>query len=174
MTNKKTRVTVDWSNMKQRIDRAKRKMSDEKVAEHIVDSIVDNIRNNSISPKTGKKYRKLAALTIKHRKYLAKHNRTHSNYSLNKPNLTITGKLLDSIKAKVKMTAKGVDYSINVSGTHPRYRGVSGSIGKSLTNEEIREQLASIKRDPLGISKKMRKEILVFIKQNLIKALYWG
>ena len=121
-----------------------------------------------------KKYRRLTKSTINNRKYLARHNATHPSYSLKKPNLTITGRLLNSIKAKATATTKGVSYSIDVKGKHAKYSGANGSIGESLTNKEIRNHLASIKRDPLGISKKMNKEILKFIEQTLIKSLKKG
>ena len=61
---KKVKTTVDFSDLKERIRRTKKLMADEKVGEHIADAIVDNIRNNSISPKTGKKYRRLTKSTI--------------------------------------------------------------------------------------------------------------
>ena len=52
----KSKVTVDLSELKGKLGKIRSELSKEKVGEHIVDAIVDNIRNNSINPKTGKPY----------------------------------------------------------------------------------------------------------------------
>ena len=169
--SRRTKVTTDFSDLKRRLKTATKELSKEHVAEHISDTIVDDIRNNSVNPGTGKKYKRLAKSTIQNRKYLAKHNSTHTNYSPKEPNLTITGKLLDSIKTTVKVDKEGVTYSIDVSGKHPKYKGASGLIGKYLSNEKIRSHLAKNGRDPLGLSKKMRKLIVKFLKEEINKRL---
>ena len=60
----KSKVTVDLSELKGKLGKIRSELSKEKVGEHIVDAIVDNIRNNSINPKTGKSYRKLKSSSI--------------------------------------------------------------------------------------------------------------
>ena len=173
MAGNKPKVTVNLSSLKGKIAKINKKLKDEETANYIVNAIVDNIRNNSINPKTGRKYRKLKESTIQNKKYLAKNNRTHPNYSANKPNLTITGRLLDSIKAKVKITGESIKYSIDVTGKPARYKSNSGTlIGKKTpTNKEIREGLKKIGRDPLGLSKKLEKEIVAFIRKEITKLI---
>ena len=169
----RSKVTVDFSSLRGKITNIKKELSKEKTGAAIANAFVDNIRNNSISPKTGKKYKGLKSSTVRNRKYLAKNNKTHPNYSANKPNLTITGRLLDSIKAKVNVTLKSISYEIDVTGSHARYKSNEGApIGKKAPkNSEIREGLSKIGRDPLGISKKLEKEIFSFLKAEVTKRI---
>ena len=167
------RVTVDFSSLKGKLTKINKKLRDEGVGKDIVNTIVDNIRNNSINPSTGKRYRKLESSSINSRRYLARNNKTHPNYSPNEPNLTITGRLLESIKAKITVSTTSIEYAIDVTGRHARYKSNSGTlIGKKTpTNKEIREGLSKIGRDPLGLSKKIEKEIVAFIRKEITKLI---
>ena len=169
----KSKGTVDLSELIGKLGKIRAELSKAKTGEHIVNAIVDNIRNNSMNPKTGKSYRKLKSSSISNRKYLAKNNKTHPNYSANKPNLTITGRLLDSIKAKINVTTKGIEYEIDVTGKHARYKSAEGKlIGKKTpSNSDIRDGLSKIGRDPLGLSKKIQKEIVAFIRGEITKRI---
>ena len=169
--SRRSKVTVDLSDFKRKIKKTTRELKKEGIAKHITNTIVDDVRNNATNPKTGKKFKALKRSTIENRKYLAKHNSTHSNYSAKSPNLTITGSLLDSIKTKIDVTQEGLTYLIDVSGRHPKYQGAAGAIGKSLTNKQIRTHLSKNNRDPLGLSKKLRKEIFKFLKEEITKRL---
>ena len=168
----KSKTTVNLSSLKGKLGKIRSELSKEKVGEHIVNAIVDNIRNNSINPSTGKSYRRLKASSVSNRKYLARNNKTHPNYSANKPNLTITGRLLDSIKAKIKVTTKGISYELNVTGRHARYKSDAGTpIGKAVSNQTIRDGLSKIGRDPLGLSQKIQKEIVAFIRGEITRRI---
>lgn len=169
--SKKSKVTTDFSDLKRKLKKVSASLQKERVTDQITDTIVDDIRNNATNPKTGRKFKALAKSTVSNRKYLAKYNSTHPNFSPSSPNLTITGKLLDSIKAKISVTSEGLTYKIDVSGRHPKYKGKSGSIGTSQTNRQIRAHLDKKGRDPLGFSPKMKKEIFKFLKDEITKRL---
>lgn len=156
----KPKVTFKLDNIKQKIRTAVKQLKDEKFADTIKDVIVDAVRKESINPKTNRKFGSLSKSTIKYRKYLAKYNKTHPEFSPSKPNLTITGRLLDSVRARISAKASGVLFRINVSGNHKRYKGKNGLIGSQQSNAAIRGYLADQGRDPLGLSEKSRGKII--------------
>ena len=155
-----TKVTYKLNNLQAKIKNAVKQLKDEKFADTIKDTIVDAVRDQSINPKNGRKFKSLSKSTIQHRKYLAKHNKTHPKYSASKPNLTITGRLLDSIKARITAKSKGLLFRIDVSGNHKRYKGKKGLIGTEQTNKQIRGHLAKQGRDPLGLTDKSKGKII--------------
>ncbi len=156
----KTNVSYKVKGLEQKLRKVVNELKKEKFADVIKDTLVDAIRQDSLNLKTGKKFKSLSRSTIQYRKYLAKHNKTHEDYSPNKPNLTITGRLLGSIKARITAKAKGIVYKLNVSGNHKRYKGKEGLIGKEQTNKQIRSHLAKIGRDPLGLTGKSKEKIV--------------
>ena len=85
--------------------------------------------------------------------------------------MTITGRLLNSIKARITAKARGIVYRLNVTGNHKRYKGKEGLIGKEQTNKAIRGYLATQGRDPLGLSDKSKEKIVrlltIAIKERL-------
>lgn len=157
---KKTKVSFKLNDLQAKIRQATKELKDEKFADTIKDTIVDSIRDESRNPKTGKSFPRLSKSTVEHRKYLARHNKTHPKYSASKPNLTITGRLLDSIKARITAKSKGLLFRIDVSGKHKRYKGKKGLIGKEQTNKQIRTHLAEQGRDPLGLNEKTKDKII--------------
>ena len=156
----KTKVTYKLNNLQAKIKRAVNQLKQEKFADTIKDTIVGAVREQALNPKTGKRFKSLARSTVEHRKYLKKHNRTHPDFSLTKPNLTITGRLLDSIKARITAKSRGLLYRIDVTGNHKRYKGKNGLIGKEQTNKAIRTELSQQGRDPLGLTDKSRGKII--------------
>ncbi len=156
----KTKVTYKLDNLQQKIKRAVSQLKKEKFADTIKDAIVTAVREKAINPKTNRKFKSLSKSTIEYRKYLAKNNRTHPKFSPSKPNLTITGRLLDSIKARITSKSKGLLYRIDVTGNHKRYKGKDGLIGKEQTNKAIRGYLAEQGRDPLGLTEKSKGKII--------------
>jgi len=78
-------------------------------------------------------FRPLKQSTVKHRRYLEKHNPVHDTYKAQRSNLTLTGKLLDSLRYEVKRP--GV-LSLYFSGQHPGYKTGAGS-----TNRESNSQI---------------------------------
>ena len=155
-----TKVTYKLSNLQQKIKNAVKQLKDEKFADTIKDTIVDAVRKESINPKTGRKFSRLSRSTVNHKKYLAKYNRTHPDFSPSRPNLTITGRLLDSIRARITAKSKGLTFRIDVSGNHKRYKGKNGLIGEEKTNKAIRGYLADQGRDPLGLTDKSKNKII--------------
>lgn len=167
----KTKVTFKLDNMKQKIRNAVKQLKDDKFADTIKDVIVSAVRKKSINPKTGNEFKDLKTSTINRRKYLAKYNKTHPDFSPTKPNLTITGRLLDSIRARVSAKSDRVVFKINVSGNHKRYKGKNGLIGTEQTNQAIRGYLIEQGRDPLGLNKesigKITRLLTLAIKERL-------
>jgi len=167
----KTKVTYKLSNLQQKIRSAVKQLKDDKFADDIKDVIVQAVRQESFNPKTGRKFKSLSKSTIQYRKYLAKHNKTHPNFSPTKPNLTITGRLLDSVKARITAKSKGILFRLDVSGNHKRYKGAKGLIGTEQTNKAIRGYLAEQGRDPLGLNEKSRGKIIRLISLALRERL---
>ena len=137
------------------------------IGESIRDLLVLDIRENGINPKTGRGFKKLEKSTIRTRKYLAKHNTTHSDYSPSKSNLTLTGELLDSLKAITKTVKSGMSFEISAKGVHSPYK----PSGKAIKNFKIITYLKRMGRSPLAFSKKMRKETLAVVRKEMRKSL---
>ncbi len=164
-------MTYKLSNLQQKIRSAVKQLKDDKFADDIKDVIVQAVRQESFNPKTGRKFKSLSKSTIQYRKYLAKHNKTHPNFSPTKPNLTITGRLLDSVKARITAKSKGILFRLDVSGNHKRYKGAKGLIGTEQTNKAIRGYLAEQGRDPLGLNEKSKGKIIRLISLALRERL---
>lgn len=155
----KTKVTFKLDNLQQKIKSIVKELKEEKFANDIKDEIVNKIRKDAFRFKTGKKFKKLAPITIKRRKELAKHNKTHPEYSASKPNLTFTGRLLNSVKGRITAKASSIILKIDVSGTHAPYKYDGNELGKPKPNKEIRKHLATMGRDPLELSKKAKNNL---------------
>lgn len=110
----------------------------------------DEIRSNR-NPATQGPYDPLANSTIDRRRYLSKHNTPHSRYKLRKPNLTLTGKLLEGLFSRFN-TRTGV-LTIDIKGLHPGYKGASGQIkGSRKPRKKIVEKLNEIGRPIFEVS----------------------
>ncbi len=168
---KKTKVTFKLNNVEKKINTIAKELKSEGFGEHVKDQIVDKIRNDAFRFKTGKKFRALKRSTVESRKRLAKTNKTHPAYSPTKPNLTFTGRLLNSVKNKITSKGSSIVMKIDVSGIHKPYKGKKGELGKPKSNKEIRKSLADIGRDPLELSKKAKTKlsriITAIIKERL-------
>lgn len=167
---KKPKTKVDLSAIKEKLKAVRGKLKEEKIGQEVINDLVTGIRENSINWKTGKKFQDLSDVTPRGRRYLAKYNKTHKDYSEDKPNLTITGKFLDSIKAKIAVSKSAITWSIDVSGTHPGYK-TGGERTKRIKNKELRRHLASIGRDPLDLSEKILKAISIQIERKTREVL---
>lgn len=168
-----SKVTSKLSKVvKQKLKDAVKELNTTKTTKYIADTYRDYIRNNAASFGTGKKYPPLKKSTIKHREYIARNNPTHTNYSSTKPNLTITGKFLDSIRTRVSVKAKSLLFKINVSGVHPAYKGNSGKkIGSRTPNKVILKRMKQLNRNPLEVGDKVLKEVFIFIRKEISKRL---
>lgn len=168
----KTKVTFKLDNLKQKIKGVVDELKKEKFADHIKNEIVDKVRKDAFRFKTGKKFRKLAPATIERRKELARYNKTHPEYSASKPNLTFTGRLLNSVRGRIAAKSSGITLTIDVSGTHAPYKYKGKELGSPKPNKEIRSHLAAIGRDPLELSKKAKNNlsriIIAIIKERLL------
>tara|TARA_Y100001937_G_scaffold37135_1_gene53009 strand:- start:3197 stop:3709 length:513 start_codon:yes stop_codon:yes gene_type:complete len=161
---KKPKVTVELPTLEKKLKKIVRKMKKNKFGETIVREIVNKIRKDSFRFKTGKRFRKLTPSTIEIRKDLAKYNSTHPNYNPTKPNLTFTGRLLDSIKSRIQAKRSSIVMRIDVSGMHAPYKYKGLEMGKPQKNKTIRKNLAKIGRDPLELSKKATKRLTRIFK----------
>ena len=154
-----SKVTFKLNNLKQRVKGIARELRSEKFGKHITDQLVNKIRKDSFNFKTGKSFKKLKPSTIQNRKRLAKYNRKNKAYKAEKPNLTFTGRLLNSVKGKFQAKASSIILRIDVSGTHAPYKYKGKEQGKPKPNKEIRNHLAKIGRDPLQLSKKAKNNL---------------
>ena len=89
---------------KAKLKEALRDMSKKKTLNVISKEIAKYTRTKAASYGTGKPYKPLKRSTIEHRKYLAKYNKTNKHFKASKPNLTITGQLLDSILTRATIS----------------------------------------------------------------------
>lgn len=118
------------------------------------DDIVKEVRDNGIKPE-------LAESTIKTRRYLQGHNSTHPAFRPDKSNLTITGQLLDSVRAKF-IGSKLVFIVDSLKKKHSRYK-TGGSGGKS--------KLPSL-RDILNWQAEAGRDLAqVFTRKNFVEEL---
>lgn len=166
VTSKLTKV------IKKKLKDAVKDLNTSKTADQLADTYRDFIRNNAASLGTGKRYPALKRSTKQYRKYIARNNKTHPNYNNSSPNLTITGKFLDSIRARISVKGKGLLFKINVFGSHPAYKGNTGKkIGKRVSNKIIRQRMIDLNRDPLEVGDKVTKDVFNFIKREISKRL---
>ena len=126
-------------------------------------------RRKGINPKTGRPYKALEQSTIKHRRYLARNNSTGTGYSATKSNVTMTGQLIDSIKA-VWVRSRSV-LKFTISGTRTPYRANTGRAirNQERSNAEIAKHLEEQGRPVLYLTKKSQKLIIDMIKRKLRK-----
>ena len=158
--------------LRNKIKIALRRMSKKKQLNLLSKKTAEYIRANAASFGTGKPYKPLKRSTIEHRKYLAKNNKTHRSFSLKKPNLTVTGQLLDSIVTRATLARDAIIFKINVKGIHKRYLGNSGKgIGKRVANKRIRAGLAKIGRDPLQDGRIVNSELIKLFRKAIRIAL---
>lgn len=159
----KTKTKVKLTDFEKRIKRVVTSLKKDQFGERIRDEIVGKVRKDAFRFKTGKRFRKLHPMTIESRKRLARYNKTHPDYSPSKPNLTFTGRLLDSVKSIIQAKGSSIVLRINVSGLHAPYKSSLGEIGKPISNKKIRNYLAEIGRDPLELSKKANRKLVRII-----------
>lgn len=157
---------VGAKNARESIEkRVREAIANAKLQNIAADELKREIRSGT-NPKTGKNYRQLKESTIRNRRYLARNNPTHPQYSPARSNLTLTGQLIDGIKARFNK-ASGV-LTIFISGKHPGYRGNSGKIkGSSKSRAEIAQALEDQGRPVLNISKRFTQFIVDRIERAL-------
>lgn len=168
----KTKVKVKLTALERKLRKVVRGLKKDEFAETIRDEIVNKVRKDAFRFKTGKKFRKLHPITIESRKKLAKYNQTHPEYKPSKPNLTFTGRLLDSVKGKIQAKGSSIVLKIDVSGMHAPYKSALGEIGKPIRNRKIRDNLAKMGRDPLELSKKANRNLTRIIMATIKKRLF--
>ena len=154
-----TRVTFKLDNLKQRLKKVTNDLKTDKFGQTISNVITKKIRRDSYNWKTGKSFKALAPSTIERRKKLSKYNKTHSDYSPSKSNLTFTGRLLKSVKTRIIARSKSIIFRIDVSGSHAPYKGKGKTYGKRVANKVIRDGLAKQGRDPLAINRSSKKKL---------------
>lgn len=170
----------ELDNLKLKIKNAITGMRKDKFAQELTKAVIDPIQKNSIRYKTGKPFRRLTKGAIASRKYIAKYNKTHAEYSLNKPNLTITGRFLRSFKFRIGSAGNAILFKLDARGMHAPYRrSDKKQIGykkrlvfkdkkpEPVANKTIRKGMAKIGRDPIEFSKKQSQKIMDIVKKEL-------
>ena len=155
-------------------EKAKKALGKNTVAKRIRDKYVKDIREKSLNTKTGRSYKALKPSTIEHRRYLAKNNTTHPDYRPSKPNMTLTGELLDAVEAGLKRDQKGkVTFTLGLkNGKHKKYRSSKNKpIGKTRSSyADIEKGLRDMGRPLFLINKRyFNKNILPILEKHLRK-----
>jgi len=164
-----------FSKVSRRIgDNMARAIRSSGVLEEISAKIIKDIHSGKTTSDGRKKFAALEDSTIKRRKRLATVNRTDPSYSSNKSNLTFTGQLTRSIKAKVNRSQGLI--IIEPTGNRKAYRGIRKNKlkmdPKVKTNMQLAIRHASgagnlPKREILTLSKNRRKLIVNRIRLEL-------
>jgi hypothetical protein len=108
--------------------------------------------------------------SVKHRRYLAKNNKTHEKYQAEKSNLTLTGKFLDSMKSFF-ILSKGQFVFEFPKKKHPPYLKNNGKPikGKRASMSDIYQYQAEKGRDIAQAFE--REEFLRKISKKLVDAI---
>lgn len=156
------------------IDKIKKHIVNQKLADDIGKTVITNIQGNvrqaKIPDGTGR-YKRLAKSTIKYKEYLERGgNATGVSYQRTKPNLTISGQLLESLRSYYSPVYRLI--RITPTGIRARYRSLKGKpIGKLLTNKKLVEYQNELGRPIMRYSPRIKKIIVIKIKQHLRRAL---
>ena len=135
------------------------------VADFAIKDIVGNARLGK--DPNNRNFKSLARSTKEQREYLSRYNSTDSFFSVNKSNLTVSGQLLNSIKAFFKKR----EITIEPTGTRRKYRGAKGqAIGQSLTNKEVADFVQE-DRPFLLVSKALEEFIKNRVRRELRRIL---
>ena len=132
------------------------------------DELVKEIRKNGIEPK-------LEESTIKNRKWLAKNNPTHPDFSLRKSNLTVTGKFLDSMLSKFIASKLRIIFDFP-STKHPKYLINPNKKGKPRKSSAKSSSMKDIARGQKDLGREIsqvfeRPSFLERISTMLVKAV---
>lgn len=137
-------LTVNVSSLRRIEDgmrqRARRVINSERVLGEIASIVLRDIRGQSRSgrdPSTGERYRPLANSTIAQRRRLARNNRTGTAYSNRRPNLTLSGSLINSLASDIQASSARV--TIQARGLHPGYRLGNGNRTARISNQRLLE-----------------------------------
>lgn len=118
-------------------------------------------------------FRPLKPSTVKHRRYLEKHNATHPTYSAERASMTLTGQLLDSLTPFATRESVQIKYD----GVHDGYR-TGTSRGKPQKNETIATYLAELGFNAfdssIGKNTQYLKRVIGIVRTYLRKALRTG
>jgi hypothetical protein len=171
---------IKLDSLEAKIKRAVSSMRSDKFAEKLTKYVMDPVQKRSFRYKTGKSFRKLSKGAIANRKYIAKYNKTHPDYSPTKPNLTITGRFLRSFKFRIGKKGNAVLFKLDARGKHVPYRRkdkkqvgfkkrllLKDKTPMPVPNKTIRKGMAKIGRDPIEFSKKESQRIMNILKNEL-------
>lgn len=143
------------------IARAKRlariALSDPKAANVVKNMLLLPIKKTGILP-SGQKAKGLSVEWAKRRRRLGKFNKTSKYFRNFFSNLTLSGRFLNSFKAKVILKKK-IGYVIAPTGTHKGYKLVKGGTSPSVDNAVIGKGLVENGRDYTVISSENKKMI---------------
>jgi hypothetical protein len=120
----------------------------------------------------GSKIPALKDVTIDWRETYEDPNRTHSDYSAEKSNLTFTGELLDSIKSRVTTKSGKVEITnfVDPKRNHRPYKNLDGKpMGKRVPMTAIAEGQAKMGRNFMRIPKDTVKELQKVLVKELTK-----
>jgi len=150
-------------NIERRLKGAKIDASSKKVMCTIIEEDTKQTIRDGRNPNTKNSaaIKKLKPSTIASRKRLAQKLNMHPDFAVNKSNLTMTGKLVNSIRCKFVRLKKGMGFSLK-------------SVGKNrggVPNKDIFEYQKALGRDVLGIRSKVSKKIIKVLEELYIDTL---
>lgn len=116
-------------------------------------------------------FKALESSSIRSRQYLAKHNETHDAYKDRRSNLTLTGKLLDSLRYSIK--GPGL-LELFFFGNHPGYK-TGGKDTESESNSQIIKWLSKkgfvVFDKSLNTNNKFKSRIKTIVLRYLRRAI---
>ena len=157
----KTRVKVDLSKLTKKLSEIQKGFNNRALLEPVSKIAISDMQREARSTrgfdKEGNR-EKLPSISdewVERRKKLSKVNTTTGVYSPKRSNLSFTGQLLDSLKAKFS----GSKITISPTGTRTPYKNLKGGQSRSVENKIVAEGLQKRGFRFLGVDKKTKKKI---------------
>lgn len=146
---------------------ANSKQMKEQIGELIISDIQKQTRAGNSIP-DGSKFPGLKPSTVKMRDKLSDTNQTGEAFSVRRSNLTLSGQLLLSLKAKLLNKAVEVE----PSGIHRPYRyqrkdGSFSTVGRPIQNKLLSKFVADQGRDFIGVRDQVRNRIGLLVRQQV-------
>lgn len=169
----KTKVRIDLSKITKKLSKIEKGFEDKRLLEPVADIAIKDIQRNTKATrgfnKSGDRD-KLPGISeewIERRKKLSGTNATTGVYSPRRSNLSFTGQLLDSLKAKFR----GRKITIEPTGTRTPYKNLKGGQSSPVENKIVAKGLQDMGFIFLGVdektTKKIKTEITRFIRRLL-------
>ena len=140
-----------------------------KADKRLAEAVVEETKKGNFADGEGK-IPALKPSTIERRKRLSEVNRTGSDFSPGRSNVTFSGQLLNAVKGLVKNNAT-IEVFVSDS-IHNQYKGIKKNrLGKPMRNREIAEHLADQGRDFVRVPKDELEAVTKDFTKELAKEI---